>query len=592
MKRTGRGAVPQSSSSTLATVMLVAAGMAVFLFAVPNTVIAALSDDDYYGLQRLIPVQHQLTNIRNTPSGSFTYEVPIVVPPGRSGLQPELTLTYSSQRTDTDSIYGYGWDLQIPYIERFNKEGTEKLYSEPNFFSSLSGELEDVSLVDGQYGTYSAKIEDGSYLLYEYASSTDSWTVTDKKGTQYLFGTGKANPHAATAVNGTTYTYDDNGNLTDDGTRTYSWNYNNTLASLTIASTTHTYQYDHQKQRVQAFDGTATTTYPNQYYNTNGTTKTKHIYAGNELVATLETVGTSTPTVRYIHTDHLGGTHVVTNASSTVVQVLDYYPFGSERTSTGSNTTDRHFIGERFDEETSLNYLNARYYESARGQFLSQDPTFLAVGGPDLADKMEIPKIVDEEKRQEGALRAFLSDPQLGNSYSYARNNPVTLKDPNGNCGVPCLIAAIFAGIFLDVGTAHAPSVDDDLSKLSPSPAATTLNVIGFITPGGVGKSLVGTSFGRLGTVVDKAPGRITGFTTHGLNQTINRGVSPSVLLDTTKNPSVVLQQAGRNRLFLTNQAAVVLNKEGQVVTTYTSREFQPHVQNVLKQAGNAEKKQ
>jgi RHS repeat-associated protein len=102
-------------------------------------------------------------------------------------------------------------------------------------------------------------------------------------------------------------------------------------------------------------------------------------------------------------------------SSGTMVQVLDYFPFGSERvdlTYSGS-PSQRTFIGEMKDQETDLNYLNARYYESARGQFLSIDPVF-----------WELDKTEDGKK----ALR----DPQLQNSYSYARNNPLTNKDPEG----------------------------------------------------------------------------------------------------------------------------------------------------------------
>lgn len=64
------------------------------------------------------------------------------------------------------------------------------------------------------------------------------------------------------------------------------------------------------------------------------------------------------------------------------------------------------FIGQ-FSDDTGLSYLNARYYDPARGQFISQDPVFWS---------------------QEQNLK----DPQSLNSYSYAQNNPITGKDPDG----------------------------------------------------------------------------------------------------------------------------------------------------------------
>jgi RHS repeat-associated protein len=53
--------------------------------------------------------------------------------------------------------------------------------------------------------------------------------------------------------------------------------------------------------------------------------------------------------------------------------------------------------------------LNARYYDSSRGQFTSQDPVFW--GDP---------------KKQD------LINPQDLNSYSYSADNPITRSDPNG----------------------------------------------------------------------------------------------------------------------------------------------------------------
>lgn len=84
-------------------------------------------------------IQPDLTN------GAFTKSYPIAVPPGRNGIEPDLKLTYSSQAGRPDSIVGYGWSLNIPYIERLNKKGVDNLYNQDfahtYFYSSLSGEL-------------------------------------------------------------------------------------------------------------------------------------------------------------------------------------------------------------------------------------------------------------------------------------------------------------------------------------------------------------------------------------------------------------------------------------------------------------------
>jgi RHS repeat-associated protein len=142
--------------------------------------------------------------------------------------------------------------------------------------------------------------------------------------------------------------------------------------------------------------------------------------------------------VRYVHPDHLGSTNVVTDQNQNLVQTLDYYPYGGTRISVATSTHEkRKFIGQ-FSDDSGLSYLNARYYNPTQGQFLSEDPSFLAVGDPAL-----VKQVTGQDQR------AFLSDPQLANSTSYARGNPITNKDPNGTCPwcLPFLIGGAVGGV-------------------------------------------------------------------------------------------------------------------------------------------------
>ena len=116
-----------------------------------------------------------------TATGAFTYEYPISVPPGRNGFEPDLKLTYNSQDKSNENLFGYGWTINIPYIERINRFGVNFLYNHNLFLSSLSGELSEIS--DGKYG---AKFENGEFLSYEF--SGDVWNAKDKKGNTYTFG--------------------------------------------------------------------------------------------------------------------------------------------------------------------------------------------------------------------------------------------------------------------------------------------------------------------------------------------------------------------------------------------------------------------
>lgn len=98
--------------------------------------------------------------------------------------------------------------------------------------------------------------------------------------------------------------------------------------------------------------------------------------------------------------------------SAAVVQLLDYYPYGGSRINEKSGNFDevRKFAGYERDDSTGLDYIGARYYDSADAGFISQDPAFWDFSH----------------------LKTQLADPQSWNSYAYARNNPLIFRDPNG----------------------------------------------------------------------------------------------------------------------------------------------------------------
>lgn len=234
-------------------------------------------------------------------------------------------------------------------------------------------------------------------------------------------GSNWANPHAATSINSVTNTYDKDGNMITDGTLTNTWNYKQQLLTSDNGTDTLEYWYDNLGNRVRAKNGTNNTYYANKFYNVDPSgNKTKSIYAGDILVANIETVS-STVSPYYVHTDHLGSTNVVTNNTGYMVELLDYYPYGAQRISSGSYTSQKKALGQFYDVETELNYYNARYMNGEQGRFISQDSSFLSLG--------------DERKTRENtgkSLQEYLLDPQALNSYSYAGNNPINKVDNNG----------------------------------------------------------------------------------------------------------------------------------------------------------------
>ncbi|WP_277632434.1 SpvB/TcaC N-terminal domain-containing protein, partial [Avrilella dinanensis] len=135
--------------------------------------------------------------------GDGTIDFPIIVPPGRHGLQPNLSLSYNNN--GGSSFVGYGWDLSIPYITVDTKFGVPEYHSTKESESYLLNGEELMLKSGSNYylphrqptmvnrvsnAVFYPKIE-GSFSKIERKGSSPSsyyWIVTDKSGTKYYYG--------------------------------------------------------------------------------------------------------------------------------------------------------------------------------------------------------------------------------------------------------------------------------------------------------------------------------------------------------------------------------------------------------------------
>lgn len=189
-----------------------------------------------------------------------------------------------------------------------------------------------------------------------------------------------------------------------------------------------------------------------------------------KLVATSSSAGTTT--TRYLHTDHLGGTQFVSDATGAVIEAIDYYPYGEARldTKVGSYGGEkRKYIGEEFDQSTNLSYLNARYYSGTRGSFLSEDPIFLGDPG-----------------------KQNLQDPQTLNSYAYGNGNPIGNKDPSGKCAALTPVCLAIIGAALNIGGAYAGEVLQNSAAGSTNPYEFNLSLREVTSSGAIGAVSLG----------------------------------------------------------------------------------------------------
>ncbi len=114
-------------------------------------------------------------------TGRAVTSIPIVVPPGRRGLQPNVALTYSS--STRNGWLGVGWSVDVGVIERSTKHGVPTYDSTDTFTLQFHGVSSD--LVKIPDGSYRAR-DEGAFLRCRFDGS--GWEVTDPAGTRYLFG--------------------------------------------------------------------------------------------------------------------------------------------------------------------------------------------------------------------------------------------------------------------------------------------------------------------------------------------------------------------------------------------------------------------
>jgi len=204
------------------------------------------------------------------------------------------------------------------------------------------------------------------------------------------------------------YSYDADGNMTNDGSNTLIYDAENRAVSSTTGGTTTTYAYDSKGFRVKKIIGSTTTVYLisgahllAEYVNgaVPASPTREYIYSDGQLLAKLE--GTSTI---YYHHDHLSVRQISDGNGQSLGQRANF-PFGEIWYETGTPTKFKFTTYERDSgsNESGNDYAISRYYVNRLGRFLTPDP-----------------------------FAGSMANPQSLNRYAYALNDPVNRSDPSG----------------------------------------------------------------------------------------------------------------------------------------------------------------
>jgi RHS repeat-associated protein len=139
-----------------------------------------------------------------------------------------------------------------------------------------------------------------------------------------------------------------------------------------------------------------------------GNPKSEYVFFAGERVARKDFPGNA---VSYYFSDHLKTASVITNATGTIIEDEDYYPWGGELQFINNDSNHYKFTGKERDSETGLDYFGARYYSNPLGRWLTPDWSAMPVPVP----------------------YADLTDPQTFNQYAYTRDIPTSTTDADGH---------------------------------------------------------------------------------------------------------------------------------------------------------------
>lgn len=330
----------------------------------------------------------------------------------KTGLPDKVTYT-------NDIVSDADYD-QVQQLDTLTvKKGTTSLLSQ-SFDYDDNGNVTDVFSSQGDRSyTYdelnqlkSQKLSDGTIESYNYDSVGNRTEKTIvKNGQTQVTGYTYNDNNQLTAVKGQTYTYNKNGDRTKDNRFIYVYNKFDQMEAIKSLSgeTVVTYTYDENGRRVSKTVNGKTTNYHygqgiNVLFETDNTGKITAEYSYDQMGFPL-TMTKDSQTYYYVLDGHKNVISLTDSAGQSVASYT-YDAWGNILTKSGAMADENpyRYAGYRYDNETALYYLMARYYYSQEGVFFSRDPYH------------------GDEK-----------NPSTQNGYIYVNNNPLLYVDPTGH---------------------------------------------------------------------------------------------------------------------------------------------------------------
>jgi RHS repeat-associated protein len=252
---------------------------------------------------------------------------------------------------------------------------------------------------DALYRLTNADYTSGESYEYEYDPVGNRLQqIINGDTTDYLYDAA----NRLEAVDGQSYTFDNNGNLLATGVMTNSWDAANRLIETSRDDTTLEPVYNGIGDRVAQTVGGNTT-----YFALDVVGLPEVIYTG-EGNAYLHLPGVimaenDSGEVQYLLPDGLGSIRQTVDDTAAVAVYNEFDPYGNPIRNSEFGNSPFRFTGEWWQNEVGLLHLRARWYLPETGTFLSRDP-----------------------------WPGQVKWPQSLNGWEYVEGNPINLIDPSG----------------------------------------------------------------------------------------------------------------------------------------------------------------
>ena len=294
--------------------------------------------------------------------------------------------TYDSNDNITNKTVALGSNVSLSFVNTYDAKN--------RITSSSLGNNGQAYSYD-QYGQLTQVVDSANEFTESYTYDSRGNILSKNKvyddvntpaeTTSFTYGN-NAWQDELTAVNGTSLTYDANGNVLSYGTKTFTWKNGRVLSNITDSgtNTSISYSYDENGIRLsKTVNGTTT------WYTVKDGVILSQTTGGNTMFFQYDNSGNPLGFVRYdtqyfYITNQMGDVVGITDTTGNLIATYSYGAWGevlAVTPATAGNTTQLaiandnplRYRGYYYDAETSYYYLQSRYYDPEICRFVNAD---------------------------------------------------------------------------------------------------------------------------------------------------------------------------------------------------------------------------